>query len=157
VPNVVRRTSASCAPTLPAKDPAGGQDQRYLLLVRSRSECFRKHERPLPRTNSSLCHDRRPSGAASLHGHWMLPSRRASCSSPGERRGQARGRSVSHDVRRVLVIHRVVPARVTTRRWPLPSSFPASGRITCEPAICRRSAFRGTTSSFSRNDNRTGP
>ncbi len=32
-------------------------------------------KRPLPRTNSSTCMTGVPSGALSLHGHWMLPSR----------------------------------------------------------------------------------
>ena len=31
-------------------------------------------KRPLPRTNCSMCMMGVPSGASSLHGHWMLPS-----------------------------------------------------------------------------------
>jgi hypothetical protein len=31
-------------------------------------------KRPLPRTKRSMCMVGVPSGAASLHGHWMLPS-----------------------------------------------------------------------------------
>ena len=102
---LVRRV---CAPTLycvrmrPVVSSSG-----YLRVARSLvgTNSVTKNL-PLPRTNCPTCIVGVPSGAASVHGHWMLPS--AIELLVGERaEGRRQPRDLVHDLGRVPVVHRV--------------------------------------------------
>ena len=75
-------------------------------------------KRPLPRTNLPTCMIGVPSGAASLHGHWIEPSRSILAKETPAKVGVS-ARDLVHDLGGVRVVHRVAE-RVGERLRGLP-------------------------------------
>ncbi len=73
---------------------------------------------PLPRTKPPTCMTGVPSGALSLHGHWMEP-RRSSLSNETPAKVGVSARDLVHDLGRMRIVHRVAHG-VGDRQGDLP-------------------------------------